>query len=266
MLNLPNLKSALRNHPRWFRLYDRFRRNTLRLLPAPDYRQIHDLAAVPAALPRVCFQRPAASVEGWLTDDEATALYVLARMTAGSSMEIGAWLGRSTICLARGLIDGGNPTSLLSCELAPTPENFRETKPGWVGFFYPANHLVSMGDCPVWEFELGIKPVISRPGGILGQLETNLRDANVRDQVELRVGDFRCAPSKPFDLVFCDAMHGEVEISRNGPDLKRFLQPNSVLACHDSDAGTAAILKRYFLFSDEVMIDSLLIGRIREVL
>ena len=45
-----------------------------------------------------------ASVPGWLTDEEAEALYDLARACTGKGVivEIGSWKGKSTICLASG--------------------------------------------------------------------------------------------------------------------------------------------------------------------
>jgi predicted O-methyltransferase YrrM len=224
------------------------------------------LATIPALLPRIRFQRPAATVRGWLTPNEGAALYFLARITRGIAMEIGPWVGRSTICLARGLSDSGNPNRLFSCELDATIDNFRETAPGMIGFFYPVENQVSMGDCPLAEFNLGIKPVITGPGGIVGQLKENLQTAGLSDRVELHLGDFRQAPPRPFDLVFCDAMHNESEIVRNCPDLKRFVKIGGILACHDTDAGNRSVLKRYFVFSEETQVDALFVGRIAQLL
>lgn len=47
-------------------------------------------------------------VPGWLTDEEAEALYELAKRVTGRGaiVEIGSWKGRSTICLARGSKEG----------------------------------------------------------------------------------------------------------------------------------------------------------------
>jgi predicted O-methyltransferase YrrM len=43
-------------------------------------------------------------VEGWLTDEEAEALYTLARSCTGKGaiVELGSWKGRSTVCLGLG--------------------------------------------------------------------------------------------------------------------------------------------------------------------
>ena len=49
-------------------------------------------------------KRLIADVPGWLADEEAKALYGLAKQISGRGVivEIGSWKGRSTICLARG--------------------------------------------------------------------------------------------------------------------------------------------------------------------
>ncbi len=53
-------------------------------------------------------RRAIAGVPGWLTDEEATALYQLAKQCTGRGVivEIGSWKGKSTICLALGSRDG----------------------------------------------------------------------------------------------------------------------------------------------------------------
>jgi MMP 1-O-methyltransferase len=49
-----------------------------------------------------------AEVPGWLTDEEAEALYDLALACTGKGVivEIGSWKGKSTICLGRGSLAG----------------------------------------------------------------------------------------------------------------------------------------------------------------
>ena len=44
-------------------------------------------------------------LDGWLTDDEATGLYRVARKLPRNAtiVEIGSWQGKSTYCLAKGL-------------------------------------------------------------------------------------------------------------------------------------------------------------------
>ena len=52
-----------------------------------------------------------AGIDGWLTPKEARLLYTLGRACTGRGVivEIGAWKGRSTVCLARGARDGRRP-------------------------------------------------------------------------------------------------------------------------------------------------------------
>jgi len=47
-------------------------------------------------------------VDGWLTDNEASLLYILAKQNSfnGLIVEIGSWKGKSTICLAEGSLNG----------------------------------------------------------------------------------------------------------------------------------------------------------------
>ena len=51
-----------------------------------------------------------AAVPGWLTDEEGEALYDLARACTGKGVivEIGSWMGKSTICLGRGSLAGAS--------------------------------------------------------------------------------------------------------------------------------------------------------------
>jgi hypothetical protein len=262
MIHLPDLKLRLRNHPRLLKNYNRVRRRWYRWAPQPDLRNWTTLADLPTLVMRVKFQRPSDSVDGWLSLYEAAALYILGRTSTGPVLEVGAWLGRSTICLARGMIDAGTTAEFMTCELAPTPANFRETTPGMIGFFYPADSGESMGDCPVAEYENGIKPIMTRPGGILGQLEGNLEQAGVRPRVTIRVGDFRTLPTRQFATIFCDAMHNIGEIDRNASDLKRLLAPGGILACHDTSPENAEALGRHFRFVERTQVDSLFVGRI----
>jgi hypothetical protein len=51
-----------------------------------------------------------ANIPGWLTTREANLLYALATKCTGKGviLEIGSWKGRSTVCLARGSLDGAS--------------------------------------------------------------------------------------------------------------------------------------------------------------
>src|SRR5688500_4800072 len=76
------------------------------LRPKADYSKIESLSDLYTSLGRVRFKEPM-GVGGWLSPREQQALYALARWSPGPILEIGPWLGRSTVCLARGVQDSG---------------------------------------------------------------------------------------------------------------------------------------------------------------
>ena len=55
------------------------------------------------------FDKDIAVISGWLTKSEGELLYEKARElgVTDTIVEIGSWVGRSTICLAKGVEDGG---------------------------------------------------------------------------------------------------------------------------------------------------------------
>lgn len=267
MIDLPELSAPLRNHPRLLKLWKRSRSHALSVLPAPNYARLHPVRDLRAALPRVRFERPSSRVEGWLSEDEQAALYLLARHTTGPVIEIGSWLGKSAICLAQGLRDSTSAhRNLTCCELFPTEANFREVGPNQIGFFYPINHPDPMGLVTREDYEQGILSILVRPGGLRGGFEKNLRDAGLWEKIQLHEADFRSLKiASPCAMVFCDAMHDENEIRRNSPDLVRLLAPGSILCCHDTSPSNARMIREYFKFEAETQIDSILVGTIAQM-
>lgn len=229
---------------------------------APDYGKISDLRALERSLPRVRFLNPSEKIGGWMNPDEQRALYALARFSAGPIMEIGPWLGLSTSCIAQGIRDSGRSKEFVTCELAPTLKNFRPIDSEAIGFFYPEKSDLPMGVCSLELFERDIKPVLDHPQGLLGQLKSNLARMDVRELVEVFVGDFRSSPDKIYAFVFTDSMHDENEINRNAPDLKRFTAAGSILACHDSNEENERCLRKYFNFTYAFTVASLFVGEV----
>jgi hypothetical protein len=232
------------------------------LFPPPDFNEISSLKKLHRALPRVRLPAPAKEIPGWMSFREQRALYALARFSPGPILEIGAWLGRSTVCIGRGIVDSGQKKEFLTCELAPTMANFRLLSENTVGFFYPPESEASMGIAPIEMFENDIKPIVSHPKGIIGQLKENLAVSNVTDVVSIFHGDFRKSTVKRYNFLFTDAMHDEVEITRNAPDLHQFLRQGSILACHDTTPENEKLLRKYFQFGHSLLVDSLFIGEI----
>jgi hypothetical protein len=228
----------------------------------PDYKKIPDLRALERSLPRVRFRSPAETIGGWMNSDEQRALYALGRFSVGPIMEIGPWLGLSTCCIAQGIRDSGSFKKFVTCELAPTLKNFRAVDAESVGFFYPEDSELPMGVCSLELFERDIKPVLGHPQGLLGQLKSNLARMDVDELVEVFVGDFRNSADETYGFLFTDSMHDENEINRNAPDLKRFIGPGSILACHDSNETNERCLSQYIEFSYSFTVGSLFVGEV----
>jgi hypothetical protein len=250
------LKTALRP------LVRQLHRCWLWLLGPPDYRRIPGLGELGAMQPRVRFDLARAPVTGWLTLAERRALYSIARWSPGPFLEIGSWLGLSTTIIALGIADSGDSKEFDTCEFNPTLANFRPTANGQIGFFIPADSSQAMGLCSCEVFENEIKPVVGHPDGVGGLLQKNLARAGVSALVRVSLGDFRHLDARTYRCVFCDALHDETEIRRNAPELRRFLAPGAILACHDTTAVNEQLLREYFAFGDAFRADSLFVGHI----
>jgi hypothetical protein len=171
------------------------------------------------------------TIPGWLMPNERRALYALSRWLDGPIMEIGSWAGLSTVAIAEGIRDSGRRRAFWAVELNPGMENSRPVE-GGVGFFV-AGEDAPHGVCSQAMFDRDIRPVLEAPGGVVGQLRRNLRERGLEQLVTIEVGDFRLLRARTVKMLFCDALHDEAEISANAPAFARFLEPGSVLACHD---------------------------------
>jgi hypothetical protein len=181
----------------------------LKFQEAPEYDGIDSLAELGRLQPRVHFDTARCPVDGWLSSAEQIALYSVARWTPGPILEIGPWLGRSTVTLALGIADSEKEKEFLTREVNPTLENFRPIGPEQMGFYLPADSTESMGVCSGESFERDIKPLVSRPGGVAVRLKENLERCGVSKRVCVSLGDFRELDARPYRLVFTDAMQDE---------------------------------------------------------
>lgn len=200
-------------------------------------------------------------IEGWLMPAEEAALYALGAHAPGPLLEIGAWCGRSTVCLAAGLATRDEPVDFVTVELDPKIEQWPLVD--GVRYFRPSlneDALHSVG--PAWERE--IEPVVTSPGGVLGRLTANLAAAGVDHLVRVAVGDFRSIGlhHERFGFIFADVMHDEAEITRNVEHLARLLAPGALLACHDTTPANRELLVDRFDFTDEIQVESLFVGRV----
>ncbi len=224
-------------------------------------KQIASLSQLTSLLPRIRVPVDTSAIPGWLSAGEQRALYALGGLAQSPMLEIGAWLGRSTVCLGQGILASGLPKEFFTCELNPTLANYREIADGRIAFYYPPQSETTMGICSRELFERDIKPVVGHPDGVVGQLRANLRRFNVDSIVEVVTGDFRSAlPLREFRFVFADTMHEPSEIRRNAPDLQRFLADGAIFACHDTTPENRDELTKHFQFTQSIQIDSLFIG------
>src|SRR5690606_34352437 len=78
----------------------------------------------------------ACTIDGWLTDGEASALHRLAAEASGPVVEIGSWRGRSTAALALGSMSGSKQPVYAVDDFKGVP---------------PCDRPTANGECPGWE-------------------------------------------------------------------------------------------------------------------
>ena len=156
---------------------------------------------------------PYVSIDGWLSVDEAIALYELARTLPHErplAVEIGCWQGKSSVCIARGIQHKNAPRL---CCIDP---------------------FDASGD------EASLAEYAQRAAGVGGRLRTafeqNLQAAGVRDCVDIhqglsheRVKTWR----EPIDLLFLDGDHEHAAVQRDFRDWSRHVRPGGYLVMHD---------------------------------
>ena len=170
---------------------------------------------------------PYASIDGWLTVDEAIALYELSRSLPHEqplAVEIGSWQGKSSVCLARGLAGKFHPRL---CCIDP---------------FDASGDAASTADYGTRSEQL--------PQGLRDVFEDNLREVGVRNLVDVRQGmshdqvrDWR----EPIDLLFLDGNHDYAAVKQDFGDWTPHLRPGGFLAMHDvvhpEHAGPARVVE-----------------------
>ena len=158
------------------------------------------------------------SVPGWLTIEEAMLLFGLARDWPGEgvAVELGSYLGRSTICLALGLkMRSGSTNQLFAVD---THKGSAEHQPGQSAF----NPLT-------WN---------SQVDGV-DTFDSFLNNLAVFDVLDV-VMPVRCATVqaaetfvKPIRLLFIDADHDPAAVAQDVFSWMRHLIPGSCLVMHD---------------------------------
>ncbi|HEX5053388.1 MAG TPA: class I SAM-dependent methyltransferase [Planctomycetota bacterium] len=156
---------------------------------------------------------PYASIDGWLTVDEAIALYELARslpQDRAVAVEIGCWQGKSSVCIARGL--AGKNAPRLCCIDPFDASGDRQSEGEYAG----------------------------RAGTLAGPLrsafEANLEAAGVRNIVEVVQGlsyEHAAAWQGAIDLLFLDGDHSFDAVCRDFTDWAPKVRPGGFVALHD---------------------------------
>jgi predicted O-methyltransferase YrrM len=156
---------------------------------------------------------PYASVNGWLTVDEAITLYELAKgLTEPKprAVEIGSWQGKSTICIARGLRD--KPQTMLTCIDPFDASGDNESSDEY------GNRATDLG------------------GPLRRAFEENLKAADVRDIVDVRPGlshEHAASFKEPIDLLFLDGNHSYESVRRDFEEWAPKIRAGGFLAMHD---------------------------------
>jgi hypothetical protein len=188
--------------------------------------------------------------QGWLGVLEARILYTAARRVARTDgeaaiLEVGSWVGRSSCMLAYAVRD---------CETVR-----------------PRYDIVDYGIAgdEEWKHRFGTSifghksaaafaEVIYFPGGTGALLKKNLVERGLNTYVTLIVlGDIvHYATTTRYDLVFCDATHGEEEIRKNVPLLKDMLRENFIVICDDINTETELNLVEEIVGSEQCYLSN----------
>jgi len=156
---------------------------------------------------------PYVSIDGWLTVDEAIALYELARSLPHErplAVEIGCWQGKSSVCIARGIARKNTPRL---CCIDP---------------FDASGDAASTAEYSARADDVG--------GELRGTFEANLREAGLREIVDIRQGlshEQVQGWREPIDLLFLDGDHTHAAVQRDFRDWSPHVRPGGYLVMHD---------------------------------
>jgi predicted O-methyltransferase YrrM len=204
-------------------------------------------------------------IQGWLKPIEQQALHALAALTNGPVLEVGSWIGRSTVCLGRGLLlrKDRQPTDKVVCvELNPDVSYFRPNDEGCVEFWCPGD-TAPRGHTTAEIYEEIVLPAISFPGGLVGKLKQTLSDHNLTHLADIVVGDVaEVLPVNHYGLIFSDISHTPYEIEKMVAGMAPVIQAGTILACHDTTPQNRKALEGAINYEWTEMCGSLHIGLI----
>ena len=183
-----------------------------------------------------------ADLAGWLTEGEAMRLFDLARAIrrpGAVAVEVGSWLGRSSVVLARGLANARG--ARLYCVDPWNGDGEDYARPEY-------SAIAQRQDLPLHE-----------------QFKANMRAFDVADTVRPLRGysaDIGRAFTGVIDLLFIDANHEYESVLEDFRVWSPQLAPDGVIAFHDSDhSGPRAVIEQFVQgrkgWSDGQQVDSL---------
>ena len=168
-------------------------------------------------------------VQGWLEPQERHLLCALASSCQGPILEVGPWVGLSTLCIIEGIKCNTERRDFTTVDIFPTEQNFMRVYEG-IGFY---NDGLCLSKCSESAYEHEILPLLKK--GIRKELESNLIKYKVRDNVNILEGDIRkvILPLHHFHLIFADCCHNINEFNYNFPRFKELASPECIFAIHD---------------------------------
>lgn len=194
-----------------------------------------------------------AEIPGWLTESEAVTLYDLARSLPDTHpvvVEIGSWVGRSSLVLAKGIRAKSSP--VLYCIDPFDVDELRSDR----GFYL--TEASKLGTAPKEHFVM------------------NMKTNGVYDLVRLLVGystDFATVFAEKIDLLFIDGDHQYEAVLRDYQDWCPLLKAGGVMAFHDvvmhpvgdEHVGPGMVVKLHVLdnpeWADVKLINTLFVAR-----
>ena len=212
--------------------------------------------------------RDLVDIQGWLKPIEQQALHGLSALLEGPILEVGSWIGRSTCCLARGLLlrrHRAQNDQVTSVELNPDESFFRKNGEDEVEFWCPGDTEMR-GKTTTEIYEAIVRPAISFPGGIVGKLKETLIEHKVDHLVRIVTGDVTdVLPVESYGLIFSDISHTPFEIGIMVKALEPVLRPGVILACHDTTPQNRTALESLLNYEWTEMCGSLHIGLIGDI-
>jgi len=175
--------------------------------------------------------------KGWLTPLEMRMLYSIAKHSPGPILELGSWLGRSTVAIAAGIRDSGER------KLFDTVDFGLSSPAEWEEMLKEPFDRFAKDDV--------VARSIFQPGGTIAVLIENLRASRLLPFVTSIIrGDSRNVPLRSqYAMVFCDTLHNKKEVEDYGPLLNALLPPGGWLVCDDViDSNLGDVLRQHVDF------------------